>query len=151
MPHIKAQDEIVIKATVKDVWKVLVDFQHYQDWWPKYVNLKILKLSEAIVGTKFKANPLGGKSFACRVISIIPNQEIKLEYIDGIYRGSGYWNLESKEGLVNVSYIVDLEIVNKSIALLSKLISISKIQSLIFKNILKGLDKQITIKHISRQ
>jgi hypothetical protein len=70
MPHIKAQDEIVIKATVKDVWKVLVDFQHYQDWWPKYVNLKILKLSEAIVGTIFKANPLGGKSFACRVISI---------------------------------------------------------------------------------
>lgn len=96
----------------------------YYKWWPKAVNLKILKSNEGIIGTEFRANPLGGKSFSCRVVNIVPNKEIRLNYFGGIYRGDGIWKLEKKENSIRVSYSVDLEIVDKSIAVLSKIISV---------------------------
>jgi len=143
MPQIKAHDEITFNASIENVWQVLIDIPNYHKWWPKAVNLKILKSNEGIIGTEFKANPLGGKSFSCRVVSIIPRKEIKLNYFEGIYRGEGIWELERKENSITVSYSVDLEIVDKSIALLSKIIPIPKLHSMIFKRILEGLAQQI--------
>jgi ribosome-associated toxin RatA of RatAB toxin-antitoxin module len=106
--------------------------------------LKVLKFDGEIVGTEFKASPLGGKSFACRVISIIPDNEIKLNYFDGIYRGTGYWKIEGKDGNLKISYTVDLEIVDKSIAFLSRIISIPRLHSIIFRKILNNLERRIT-------
>lgn len=144
MTQIKAHDEITIKSSVEEVWKVLIDIQNYYKWWPKVVNLKVLKFDGEIIGTEFKASPLGGKSFACRVISIIPDKEIMLNYFDGIYRGNGYWKIEGNDGNLKISYTVDLEIVDKSIAFLSRLISIPKLHSMIFKKILNNLEGKIT-------
>jgi ribosome-associated toxin RatA of RatAB toxin-antitoxin module len=146
MPQIKAHDEIKIKASIEDVWNVLLDIPNYPKWWPKLVNLKILRLNPEIIATEFQANPLGGKSFACRVINIIPHKEIKLDYYEGIYRGPGVWNIEARDGLVMVSYSVDLEIVDKSIALLSRIIPIPKLHSMIFKRILNELSEQVKSK-----
>jgi ribosome-associated toxin RatA of RatAB toxin-antitoxin module len=143
MPQIKAHDEITIIAPVENVWNVLIDIPNYHKWWPKIVNLKVLKLTDELIGTEFQASPFGGKSFSCKVISLIPKNEIRLSYFDGIYRGEGVWKVESKDNLVNVSYEVDLEIVDKSIALLSRIIPIPKLHSMIFKKILRGLEKQI--------
>ena len=143
MPRIKAHDEITIKASINDVWKVLINIPKYQSWWPKSVNLKILKYDPGIIGSEFQANPLGGKSFACRVTSIISDKKINLEYYSGIYKGVGVWNIEAKDGSVIVSYSVDLEIVDKSIALFSKIIPIPKLHSMIFKKILEGLSGQV--------
>jgi ribosome-associated toxin RatA of RatAB toxin-antitoxin module len=143
MPQIKAYDEITINASVENVWNVLIDIPNYHRWWPKSVNLKILKSNKGIIGTEFKANPLGGKSFSCRLVSIIPNKEIRLNYFEGIYRGEGIWNVERNNNLVSISYKVELEIADKSIALLSRIIPIPKLHSMIFKRILAGLAKQI--------
>ena len=143
MPQIKACDEITINASVENVWNLLIDIPNYHSWWPKSVNLKVSNFNKEIINTQFEARPLGGKSFSCKVVSIIPKKEIKLDYFEGIYRGEGAWNIERNENLVSVSYKVDLEIVDKSIALLSRVISIPKLHSMIFKRILKGLAKQI--------
>jgi ribosome-associated toxin RatA of RatAB toxin-antitoxin module len=139
MPQIKAQDEIKIDASIEDVWDVLIDIPNYNKWWPKSVNLKVTNFNKDIVNTQFEARPLGGKSFSCRVVSIIPKKEIKLNYFKGIYRGDGVWRVESEDSIVKVSYKVDLEIVDKSIAILSKVISIPKLHSMIFRKILVGL------------
>jgi len=151
MPLIKAHDEITIQSSADDVWKILIDIPNYYLWWPKAVNLKVIKFERSLVGTEFKANPLGGKSFNCRVISFIPNREIKLEYFNGIYNGEGTWKIETGEEFVKVSYTVDLEIVDKSIIVLSRIISISKIHSMIFKRILKGLEKQVNSGYLVNQ
>ncbi len=143
MPQIKAHDEIKIDASIEDVWNVLIDIPNYNKWWPKSVNLKVTNFNKDIVNTQFEARPLGGKSFSCRVISIIPIKEIQLEYYKGIYRGEGVWKIVRKDESVKVSYTVDLEIVDKSIAILSKVISIPKLHSMIFKRILKGLAQQM--------
>jgi ribosome-associated toxin RatA of RatAB toxin-antitoxin module len=143
MPQIKAHDVITINASIENVWKVLTDISHYQDWWPKVVNLKVLKLNNELIGTEFETRPLGGKSFSCRVVNIVPNKEIRLSYCEGIYRGEGVWNVEGEDDLVKVSYKVDLKIVDKSIAVLSRIIPISKLHSMVFIRILKGLAQQI--------
>jgi len=142
MPQIKAYDEIQLNCLVDDVWNILIDIPNYNKWWPKSVNLKVTNFNNDIINTQFEARPLGGKSFSCRVVSIVPKKEIKLNYFKGIYRGEGIWKVEGKDGLVKVSYSVDLEIVDKSIALLSRIIPIPKLHSMIFKLILGGLKRQ---------
>ena len=146
MPQIKAYDEIQLNCLVDDVWNILIDIPNYNKWWPKSVNLKVINFNNDIVNTQFEARPLGGKSFSCKVVSLIPNKEIRLNYFDGIYRGEGVWKLERKEKSITVSYTVDLEIVDKSITILSKVVPIPKLHSLIFKQILKGLSQQIKSK-----
>ena len=143
MPQIKAYDEIQLNCLIDDVWNILIDIPNYNKWWPKSVNLKVTNFNNDIINTQFEARPLGGKSFSCRVVSIVPKKEIKLNYFKGIYRGEGVWSIDRKDNLISVSYKVDLEIVDKSIAFLSKLISIPKIHSMIFRRILKGLNEQI--------
>jgi ribosome-associated toxin RatA of RatAB toxin-antitoxin module len=143
MPQIKACDEITINTSVENVWNVLIDIPNYHRWWPKSVNLKVSNFNKEIVNTQFEARPLGGKSFSCRVMSIIPKKEIKLDYFKGIYKGEGIWSIDKKESLILVSYKVDLEIVDKSIALLSRVIPIPRLHSIIFKRILAGLAEQV--------
>jgi ribosome-associated toxin RatA of RatAB toxin-antitoxin module len=143
MSHIKITDEIVLNSSVEDIWNILIDIPRYQKWWPKIVNLKVLKLTNDLIGTEFQASPFGGKSFSCKVISLIPKNEIRLSYFDGIYTGEGVWKVERKENFVKVSYSVDLKIVDKSIALLSRIIPIPKLHSMIFKRIMVSLQKQI--------
>jgi len=143
MTKIKARDEIILNCSIDEVWKILINIPSYHKWWPKLVNLKVSNFNEDIVNTTFEARPLGGKSFSCKVVSIIPNKEIRLNYFEGIYRGEGVWKIEKKEYFVNVSYSVDLEIVDKSIAFLSRIISIPKLHSLIFKKILRELEPQV--------
>jgi len=146
MPQIKAHDEITINASVENIWNVLIDIHHYHQWWPKSVNLKVSNFNKDIVNTQFEARPLGGKSFSCRVVNSVLNKEIRLNYFEGIYRGEGVWKLEKKENSITVSYSVNLEIVDKSIALLSRIIPIPKLHSMIFKKILKGLEKRVKSK-----
>ncbi len=143
MPQIKAHDEITINSSVENVWNILIDIPNYHKWWPKSVNLKVSNFNKEIVNTQFEARPLGGKSFSCKVVSLIPNKEIRMNYFDGIYRGEGIWKLERKENSITVSYNVDLEIVDKLIVLLSIVIPISKLHSMIFKKILNGLAEQV--------
>lgn len=146
MPQIKACDEILLNCSVDDVWYILTDIPSYNNWWPKSVNLKVSNFNKDIVNTQFEARPLGGKSFSCKVVSIVPKKEIKLNYFGRIYRGEGIWSIDRKESLILVSYKVDLEIVVKSIVLLSRVIPIPKLHSMIFKRILKGLVKQVISK-----
>ncbi len=151
MPQIKVYDEIQLNCSVDDVWNILIDIPQYHEWWPKSVNLKVSNFNKDIVNTQFEARPLGGRSFSCKVVNIIPKKEINLSYFEGIYTGEGVWNVESKDDLVKVSYKVDLEIVDKSIAILSRVIPIPKLHSLIFKRILKGLAEQVKSKQHTKQ
>jgi hypothetical protein len=87
MPQIKAYDEIQLNCSVDDVWNILIDIPQYHEWWTKSVNLKVSNFNNDIVNTQFEARPLGGRLFSCKVVSIIPKKEIRLNYFEGIYTG----------------------------------------------------------------
>jgi ribosome-associated toxin RatA of RatAB toxin-antitoxin module len=143
MPTIKASDKITLEHSSDDIWKVLIDIPSYYKWWPSQVKIEVYDYSNDIVGTIFVVRPLGGQSFSCRIKSIEENKEIRLEYYDGLYRGVGFWNLESYNSATVVSYTVDLEIFNKFVVALSYILPISKIHSWVFKNIFNGLKRYL--------
>jgi len=147
MPTIKASDKIILEHSRDDTWKVLIDIPSYYKWWPSQVKIEVYNYSNDIVGTTFIVRPLGGQSFYCRIQSIELLKEIRLEYFEGLYRGIGFWSLESSNNSTTLSYTVDLVIFNKFVAALSYILPISKIHSRVFKNIFNGLKSYLDSRH----
>ncbi|MEP0862040.1 MAG: SRPBCC family protein [Ignavibacterium sp.] len=143
MRKIIASDAIRLSYPIEKVWPVISDISAYVKWWPKLVNLEIVKATQEIVGTVLKASPLGGKSFSTMVDEIIPYQKIKIKYFDGLYRGDGFWIIENENQKTILTYKVDLEIVDPFTKLISYILPVSKIHSLIFKKILGNLERYI--------
>lgn len=143
MRKIVAADTIRLNHSIEKVWSVISDIPSYIKWWPKAVNLEIVKATPEIVGTVLKASPLGGKSFSTMVDEIIPYQKIKIKYFDGLYQGNGFWIIENENQKTIVTYKVDLKIVDPFTKLISYILPVSKIHSLIFKKILGNLEMYI--------
>jgi len=139
MPTIKASDKITLEHSGDDTWNILIDIPSYYKWWPSQVKIEVHDYSNEIVGTRFIVRPLGGQSFSCIIKSVEIHKEIRLEYFEGLYRGVGFWSLESSNNSTTLSYTVDLVIFNKFVAALSYILPISKIHSRVFKNIFNGL------------
>jgi ribosome-associated toxin RatA of RatAB toxin-antitoxin module len=143
MRIIQACDKIELNKSIDEVWNVLIDIPSYHKWWPKVVNIEVSNFSDKIVETLFVVKQFGGQSFSCRVETLTPKKEIKLNYFEGLYRGEGKWELKSKSNSTIISYSVDLIIVNKLIVFLSYILPISKIHSLIFMKIFSGLKEYL--------
>lgn len=143
MRKIIAFDTVHLNHPIEKVWSVISDITSYIKWWPKSVNLELVKATPEVVGTVLKASPLGGKSFSTMVDEIIPYQKIKIKYFDGLYRGDGFWIVESRNQKTILTYKVDLEIVDSFTKLISYFVPVSKIHSLIFKGIFKNLEKYL--------
>jgi len=144
---IKADDQIELYNSIAEVWSVITDISSYYKWWPKVVSINISNFNKSILGTEFEVKPLNGQSFSCRIESIIPKEEIKINYFDGLYRGEAKWRLVENKNSTTVSYQVDLIIVNKLIIVLSYFLPISKIHSLIFQKIFLGLQRFLADRH----
>lgn len=147
MRKIQANDKIELNNSIDEVWSVITIIPSYYKWWPKVVKIKVSNFNEKIIGTEFEVKPLNGQSFSCRIESIIPNEEIKLHYFAGLYRGEGKWQLVKNKNSVTVSYQVDLVIVNKLIIVLSYFLPISKIHSFVFQKIFLGMQGYLSNRH----
>ncbi|MFZ1281117.1 MAG: SRPBCC family protein [Ignavibacteriaceae bacterium] len=148
MRKIQACDSIKLTNSIDEIWNVLIDIPSYQKWWPKVIDINVSNYSDKITGTDFVVKPFGGQSFSCRIESIVPMNEINLFYFDGLYRGKGNWDIKSYNNLANVSYSVDLIIVNKFVIALSYILPVAKIHSIVFKKIFSGLRNYLSNRQI---
>lgn len=148
MRKIQAFDKIELNNSIGEVWNVLIDIPSYHIWWPKVVKIEVSNFSNKIIDTEFIVKPFNGQPFSCRVESFDSNKELKLNYFDGLYRGSGKWQLVNKINSTLVSYQVDLIIVNKFVIVLSYFLPISKIHSIVFQKIFVGLQKYLSYRQI---
>jgi hypothetical protein len=92
-----------------------------------------------LVGSRFEVRPYRGRGFVCEVESAVPEKELRLRYVAGIYRGTGVWVLAAQEGGTRLSYRIDLEIVDWVVALLSYVVNIASLHSRFMKEVLGGL------------
>lgn len=143
MRKIQASDSIKLNYSIDEVWNVITDIPSYQKWWPNVVKIKVSNYSDRILETEFEIKPLNGQSFSCRIETVNPMEEIKLNYFDGLYRGYGKWIFKEKDNSTILSYEVDLIIVNKLIILISYFLPVSKIHSLVFQKIFIGLQSYL--------
>ncbi len=136
---IQACDKIELNYSKNDIWNTLIDIPNYHKWWPKVVKIEVSNFNNNITGTEFIVKPFNGQSFSCIIESLFPQDEIILNYFEGLYRGYGKWKINENSNSTVLSYEVDLIIVNKLIIVLSCLLPISKLHSIVFQKIFSGL------------
>lgn len=143
MRKIITSDTVHLHHPVEKVWSVISDFSSYKFWWPKFVNLRIIESDSSPLQTILRAKPFGGKSFSIKVDKVIPDEEIRLNYFEGIYSGFGRWLLMNKNGSTILTYEVNLEIVDLSIKLISYIVPVTVLHSIIFRKIFKNLERYL--------
>jgi hypothetical protein len=92
-----------------------------------------------LVGSTFQLKPYGGKAFTVEVVGVDAGSVLHMTY-SGIYRGTGEWKVATSNGLGSViSYRIDLEITDRSTALLSYVLPVSRIHSRLMRQVFEGL------------
>lgn len=144
MRRVQADDRTMLPVMPGLAWQVLTDFAAYSQWWPRSVKIVVRWAEPGLVGTQFQVRPLGGRGFVCAIESAIPEQELRLRYIEGLYRGTGVWKLTPRERGTEVSYCIDLEIADRFVTLLSYVLNVAGLHSRLMRQVYAGLARHLT-------
>lgn len=140
---IRATDEIVLPFPPSDVWCVLEDIDEYPKWWPRSVGLRVLHREPQLVGSSLQLRPLGGRSFSCRVESIDPPNRLAMRYFGGFIDGIGEWRLEPIGSSTRVQYELNVNATGLFVALIGRMLPLSRIHSFQMKQVLRNLEKAV--------
>lgn len=143
MRRITVTDTTELPYSPRAVWKALVDFPASPAWWRPNVVVTVRKFEPTIVGTVCQVRPYGGLGFLCRVTSVTPESEMRMEYFDGIYRGVGIWRLMPLGEGTRLSYEIDLEIKSRFMRLLSYVLDFGAIHSRLMQQVFGNLKQHI--------
>jgi uncharacterized protein YndB with AHSA1/START domain len=121
------------------VWAALVDFAGYPRWWPQGRRLRVLRVMDGLVGSRFEVGPRGGR-FVCEVAGVLPSREMRIAYVGGVHRGTGVWTLEPAGAGTRVCYAVDLEPHGWAVQLLSNFLDFGKMHSRAMGRLFDGLE-----------
>lgn len=143
MRRIAVADETVMPFSPAVVWKTLADFESSPTWWRPQVTVVIRQVAPDLVGSILEVRPLGGMGFVCRVSAVKPEAEMKLQYIEGIYRGTGVWTLTPTESGTLLRYAIDLEIVSRLLIALSFFVDLGAIHSRLMKQVFVNLESHM--------
>jgi ribosome-associated toxin RatA of RatAB toxin-antitoxin module len=118
MKSIHTINSKVLPHTRTRIWEVITDLSNYSVWWPSSLKIRILNLSEGILGSRIEIRPYGGQAFYCEVSGMDNSSELVMTYT-GIYTGTGRWTISEVNGQRRVTYEIELKIENTVIRLLS--------------------------------
>lgn len=142
MRRTKADDSRTLPFPPERVWAALTDFENDPKWWPADLRLRVLRVTDELVGSCFEIRPRGG-SFVSEVEKVDHGREMLIRYVAGVHRGTGLWTLVPAEGGTLVRYAVDLEPQDWLIQLLSRLIDFDKVHSRAVQKLFDGLEGHI--------
>jgi len=107
MPNYDVVDEAVIDADISIVFKAMLDANNYSKWWMPHVEEKIRR-GEKILRkgsvVDIKVHRIGTLTFAGRIIDIIDNKSIKLDYFEGDFIGTCEYTFESINGKTKIRF-----------------------------------------------
>jgi uncharacterized protein YndB with AHSA1/START domain len=105
--------EIVVPASVDDVWAALVDLAEWTRWWV-VVRVEPIDPDASTVlrpGYRFRilANRPGGptRSWIVEVLDVQPKERIALLYAEGDMYGRTSWELSEVPGGIEVAYVYE--------------------------------------------
>lgn len=142
MRQTKADDFRKLPFPPERVWAALTDLENYPKWWPVDLRLRVLRVADGLVGSRFEVRPRGG-SFVCEVEKVDPGRELLIRYAAGVHRGTGLWTLEPAEGGTLLRYAVDLEPQGWLVRLLSNVLDFGKIHSRAMQRLFDGLEGHV--------
>jgi hypothetical protein len=74
----------------------------------------VLKTTQDAVGSRIEIRPRGGR-FICEIAEVVPNREIRIEYVEGVHRGTGCWTFEKRTEDIRACYQIELDREGKSL------------------------------------
>ena len=107
---------------------------------PAQLRVRVLKATTGRVGSPIEVRPRGGW-FVCEVSQVIPDKEIRIQYIEGVHRGTGRWTLEKVAEGTRVCYQIDLEPQGWLPRLLLQFLDLARIHSRSMEKVFDGLEK----------
>ena len=110
-PEYRCRTEVVVPASVDDVWAALVDLAEWTRWWV-VVHVEPVDPDGGTVlrpGLRFRivANRPGGptRSWIVEVLDVHPKDRIDLLYAEGDMYGRTSWELDVVPGGTEVAYV----------------------------------------------
>jgi ribosome-associated toxin RatA of RatAB toxin-antitoxin module len=142
MKNIHTINSKVLPHTRTRIWEVITDLSNYSAWWPSSLKIKILHLSEGLLGSRIEIRPYGGQAFYCEVSGMNDCTELTMTYT-GIYTGMGRWTISEVNGQRRVTYEIELKIESTMIRLLSSVLPVASIHSRLMEKVLSGLEQYL--------
>jgi len=147
--HITATDEVQITAAPAAVYRVLVDFERYADWWPPTVRASAVLVTPEVEGSELDIQPRGGPAFRCRVEQAVPGRLLALRYLTGPYQGVGIWTLEPVAGGTRVLYSIDLTSEHRLLRLFARITNLGRSHSRLMRPVLAGLKRVVVGRRVA--
>ena len=147
--RITATDEVHITATPAAVYRVLVDFERYAEWWPPTVRASAVSVTPQVEGSELEIQPRGGPAFRCRVEQALPGQLLALRYLTGPYEGVGIWTLKPVDGGTQVLYSIDLTSEHRLLRFLARFTNLGRSHSRLMRPVLAGLKRVVVGRRVA--
>lgn len=98
------RDEAIIDAEPDEVFNALIDEGDGRtNWWAPHHTMRLIAGKSctevgAVVDNTVMVRGRFPIKFTTRTVSVVPNDEIRIEYTGGAFRGAAQWKLESTTG-----------------------------------------------------
>jgi uncharacterized protein YndB with AHSA1/START domain len=98
------RDAAIIEADPQEVFTALIDEGDGRtSWWAPHHTMRLVEGDSsadvgAVVANTVMVRGRFPVDFTTRTTKVVPNEEIRIEYIDGAFRGTAQWRLEAKDG-----------------------------------------------------
>lgn len=124
------------------IWSVLADVKGYASWYPRSLNLKVLSVTAAGVGSEVELSPKGGRPFRCRLDAMEPPRRMRFRYPGDFIVGDGEWRLETAGKGTTVTYEINVAAHGLVVLWLGKLLPLGKLHSKLMREVLENLERE---------
>jgi ribosome-associated toxin RatA of RatAB toxin-antitoxin module len=146
MRRIISNDKYLYKHDPEKIFDAISDFRFYSQWWGKKVHVKLIQVTENKIGSRVEVHASRGW-FRCELVSLLPFEEVRIKYYEGVQSGEGIWKINRLEdGKCELIYSIDLEPKGLLPRFLSNYINFSKIHSKAMLGLFEGLEKYLLTK-----
>lgn len=140
-------DRAQLNHTPALMYSIISDITTYPSWWKgAQFNSFINNEGKTVLEVSPKKGP---GNFIWKIEEVVEDQKVVLSY-DGIFTGTGVWQLLKTGATTKVSYTVDLDVKHGFYKFINKFFSLEKMHSKMMEEVFRSLDQHLNNLHRKR-
>lgn len=141
MKELTSLDQKILNYPVDKIFPIVSDFQTYREWFPKNVDISLIKKTPEKIGSIIQIK-FGIVKFKIELTRINQFREIIVQY-SGAYEGNGIWYFFESTIGTKLLYEIDLKIKNPIVRFISIFVNINSMHSNVMTKIFDGLENYL--------
>lgn len=141
MKELTSLDHKILNYPVEKIFPIISDFQTYKEWYPKNVDISLIKSTPNKIGSVIQIK-FGVIKFNIELARINQFREIIVQY-SGAYEGSGIWYFFESANGTKLMYEIDLKIKSPLVRFVSIFVNINFMHSKVMTEIFDGLENYL--------